>query len=209
MVGESGKSHTGEIYHYYKCASAKRKQGCKLKAVKQHWIEQAVVMTTIRQVLRDDVIDRISDTLVALQEQENTKLPSFQQQLRECEKAIQNMLNAIQAGILTSSTKQRLEELEARREELNLSIMQEQLQKPRFTKKQVVDWIDRFKYGNPDDLEYRKQIIDIFVNAVYVYEDRLVFTYNYKDGTEPVTLSDIEEAFGSDLSLVTPPVNSF
>ena len=114
------------------------------------------------------------------------------------------MLNAIMAGILTPSTKQRLEELESRKEELKLSILQEQLQRPKFTKEQIIAWISRFKYGDPDDLAYQKQIIDIFINAVYVYEDRLVLTYNYKDGTEPMTLTDIQEAFGSDLTCVAP-----
>lgn len=35
MVGESGKSHTGAIYYYYKCGNAKRKKGCDKKAVKK------------------------------------------------------------------------------------------------------------------------------------------------------------------------------
>lgn len=51
---------------------------------------------------------------------------------------IQNMLNHIAAGIITPSTKQRLQDLEARREELNVSILQEQLQKPRFIREQIV-----------------------------------------------------------------------
>ena len=205
LAGESGRSHTGEVYHYYKCSGAKRRQGCDLKAIKKRWIERAVVMATVQRVLKDDVIDAIADAMIRLQDAENTELPALQKQLQDCEKAIQNMLNAIMAGILTPSTKQRLEELESRKEELKLSILQEQLQKPKFTKEQVVSWISRFKYGDPDDLAYQKQIIDIFINAVYVYEDRLVLTYNYKDGTEPVTLTDIQEAFGSDLTCVAPP----
>ena len=138
------------------------------------------------------------------QDKESTLLPSLKQQLRECEKSIQNMLNAIEAGIITPSTKQRLQDLETRREELNISILQEQLQKPRFTKEQIVAWISRFKYGDPDDLEYQKQIIDTFVNSVYVYDDRLVMTYNYKDGTETISLDAVYQAFGSDLSSDAP-----
>ena len=149
-------------------------------------------------------LDKIADAIIALQDQESTMLPSLHQQLKEVEKSIQNMLNAIEAGIITPSTKQRLQDLEARREELNISILQEQLQRPKFTKAQVVAWIKRFKYGNPDDLEYQKQIIDVFVNSVYVYDDKLVMTYNYKDGTESITLKDIEKAFGSDLSSIAP-----
>ena len=65
-------------------------------------------------------------------------------------------------------------------------------------------WISRFKYGDPDDLEYQKQIIDTFVNSVYVYDDRLVMTYNYKDGTETISLDAVHQAFGSDLSSDAP-----
>ncbi len=63
------------------------------------------------------------------------------------------MICSLDAIGITSSTKQRLQDLEARREELNVSILQEQLQKPRFAKEQIVVWISRFKYSDPDDLE--------------------------------------------------------
>ena len=56
--------------------------------------------------------------LMELQEQENVNLPLYEQQLREADQGIQNLLNAIQQGILTKSTKGRLEELEAVKEEL-------------------------------------------------------------------------------------------
>lgn len=59
---------------------------------------------------------------------------------------------------------------------------------PKFTKEDIVDWISKYKYGNINDLDYRKEIIDTFVNAVFVYDDKLFLTYNYKDGSETLTL---------------------
>ena len=41
-----------------------------------------------------------------------------------------------------------------------------------------------------------------------MYDDRLVFTYNFKDGTETITLEDVEAALGSDLTQVPPPDRS-
>ena len=35
MVGESGKSHTGTMYYYYKCGNAKRKKGCDKRRLKK------------------------------------------------------------------------------------------------------------------------------------------------------------------------------
>ena len=49
------------------------------------------------------------------------------QQLVEIEKGINNMLNAIQAGIFTPSTKQRLDELEETKRQLEDSILQEEM----------------------------------------------------------------------------------
>ena len=33
---------------------------------------------------------------------------------------------------------------------------------------------------------------DARLNSVFVYDDKLVLTYNYKDGTETLTLQEIE-----------------
>ena len=43
----------------------------------------------------------------------------------------------------------------------------------------------------------------------YIYDDKLVFTYNFKDGTETITLEEIEAAFGSDLNQSAPSETSF
>ena len=115
------------------------------------------------------------------------------------------MLNAIQAGVLTPSTKERLDQLEARRSDLNVSIMQAELTRPKYTKLQIVEWISQFKHGDPNDLNYQKQIIDIFLNSIYVYDDRYVFTYNFHGGTETIPREAVEEAFGSDLTHLAPP----
>ena len=56
-----------------------------------------------------------------------------------------------------------------------------------------------------DDPEYQKQIIDIFLNSIYVYDDKLVFTYNFKEGTETISLAEIEAALCSDLTCPAPP----
>jgi len=205
MVGESGTSHTGRIHYYYKCGSAKRKKGCTKKAVKKDWIERIAVIWTVNRVLRDEEIHRIAADLVALQDREDLTLPAMRRQLDETEKAIDNMLNAIQQGVLTSSTKSRLEELERQKEELEISALQAQLQRPRYTKELVIDWISQFKYGDVNSRDYQMQIIDTFINSIYLFEDKIVFTYNFKGGTETISLADIEAALGSDLVGAPPP----
>jgi len=205
MAGESGTNSKKITYHYYKCSGAKRKLGCNKKSLKKHWIERIAVLLTVQRVLHDEEIDRIADALVALQSQENTILPALRSQLRECEIGINNMLNAIQMGIITASTKERLETLELQKKEISLRIAQEELERPIYTKESIVAWISQFKGGNIDDTEYQRQIIDIFLNSIYVYDDKLVFTYNFKGGTQTISLAEVEAALRSDLTCYSPP----
>lgn len=82
------------------------------------------------------------------------------------------------------------------------------MQRPVYTKDQIVRWMSRFKGGDISEPTYRKQIIDIFLNSIYVYDDKLVFTYNFKDGTETITLAEVEATLCSDLTCLAPPYES-
>ena len=205
MAGESGKGCKGIVYHYYKCSGAKRRLGCKKKAIKKHWIEETVVKLTVSKVLTDEAIDRIADAILVMQEQGDTMTPVLKQQLQQCEAEIRNVMKAIRQGIITETTKECLEDLETQRDSLKASILQLQLERRKFTKEEIVEWISKYKYGNINDLDYRKEIIDTFVNSVFVYDDKLVLTYNYKDGTETLTLKEIESVLSSNLTSMCPP----
>ena len=102
------------------------------------------------------------------------------------------MLNAIQAGVFTASTKQRLEEPENRKSELTVSLINEEIQKPLLTKEQINFWLERFRKTDITVYEQRQRLIDSFVNAVYVHDDKIVFTFNYKDGIKSISLSELE-----------------
>ena len=64
----------------------------------------------------------------------------------DAESGIQNMLNAIQAGILTSSTKERLEQLEETKRELEARIAEAKLAKPKI-KEEVIRFNRKGRFG--------------------------------------------------------------
>jgi hypothetical protein len=109
---------------------------------------------------------------------------------------------ALEECVLTSSTKQRLDELEESKNRLEEGILQEEIQKPLLTREQVTFLICRFREMDVTGQEQRQRLIDSFVNAVYLYEDKLVITFNYKDGTKSVSLTDVR---GSDLARFGAP----
>ena len=211
LCGESGTGRNG-VHHYYKCASVKKHSGdCHKKTVRKRWIEDLVV-GELMSFLRDDrTEDAIVDCVMRIQEEENRALPLLEQQLREAEAGIENMLQAIQQGVLTKSTKTRLEELEAAKERLELEIAEEKIGKPLLTPEFVHSWVQRFRKLDPKLPSHRKTLIDNFLNAVILFDDKLILSFNYREGTETITFADLNQAdvpafsAGSDMENVASP----
>ena len=206
MGGESGTSHMGNTYYYYKCGNAKRhgKAHCDLKAIRKEPLERFVVNTAIKVIFSDEIIERLIDLVMEAQQKENTRLPVLKDQLRDTEKRLANLLEAIEQGILTPTTKQRLDELEARKEALNTSILEEELKKPVLTREWIRFWLEKFRKGDVGSTEHQRQIIDTFVNSVYVFDDRVVLNFNFTDDAKTVTR---EEVLGSSAVDNAPPQN--
>ena len=119
------------------------------------------------------------------------------------------MLNAIQAGILTSSTKERLEQLEENKRELEARIAEEKLAKPKVTEEFIRFWLRRFRKLDMSLKDQRQALVDTFINAIYLYDDKVLITFNYKEGTQTVTFGEATEVAsegnGSDLDCIPAP----
>ena len=210
MFGECGTGRNKVVHHYYKCATAKRFKTCKKKTVRKEWLEDLVIAETMKLIQDNAVIDAIVAEVMELQDQENTTLPLLEKQMREVENGIENMLNAIQAGVLTNSTKLRLEKLEAQQKELEVRIAEEKIARPRLSENQIRFWLTRFRKLDPNVKSHRETLINTFVNAVYLYDEKVLITFNYKDGTKTITFDEIAakdalEGNGSDLGCFAPP----
>ena len=52
-------------------------------------------------------------------------------------------------------------------------------------------------------------LIDTFINAIFLYDDKMVITFNYKEGTKTITFAELQEAIsnknGSDLDCLAAP----
>ena len=211
LCGESGTSRTGIVHHYYKCVSVKKKRAeCHKKPVKKQWIEDLVVDETMKMVMDDKAIEAIVSMLMELQNRESSSLPLYEKELKDTEAAIDNMLNAIQQGIFNKSTKARLDELEATKDELENMIACEKLAKPKITEEQMMFWLHRFRKLDVSKKEHRQMLIDTFVNAIYLYDDKMLITFNYKDGTKTITFDEATTALankntGSNLDCLGAP----
>ena len=207
MVGECGTSKTGKTYHYYKCACRKQKGSCDKAPEPKTALENFVVMYVAHTLLTDESIDFIAEkTVEALRkEAENDSYTKeLKSNLREIEKQIANIINAIERGILTDSMKDRLNELEVDKADLEIAIKQDAISKKlMLTKEQVAYFLSALKNGDINDNDYKQKIIDTLVNSVYVYDD--------PDGGKRITVNlntsrnNSYTIKSSDFASLTPP----
>ena len=52
-------------------------------------------------------------------------------------------------------------------------------------------------------------LIDTFINAIFLYDDKMVIAFNYKEGTKTIAFAELQEAIsnknGSDLDCLAAP----
>ena len=194
MVGDSGTSKTGARHYYYSCIERKRRTGCTKKSVRKDVLENAVVSFVLDQVLCDEEIGRIADAVMALQAEEMKRSPlaAMEAEYAETKKKIDNINNAIAAGIWNSSTSVMLKELEDAAESLRASI-----EPLRYSQSQLMDrdrvlfFLHRFTTGDRNDPLLRRSIIDTFINSVYVFDDHLKIVINNVEGNRRIPLADL------------------
>lgn len=198
MVGDSGTSKNGNKYYYYSCINKKLKKSCKKKSIAKDELELMVVKDAKETILQDEIIEFIAENIVKLQEKEadTSVLDGLKREYKETKTALNNILNAIEKGIFNDTTKDRMLELEQRKEQLDFEISNEQyrLDTPKVTKEQIIYWLEKFKDGNIYDITYQRKIIDTFIHEVKIFEDKIIIAYNYsgKNRENSVFISDTE-----------------
>ncbi len=153
-----------------------------------------------------DIIEDFVNRTIAVLNQENTVLPLLRKRFAETQKGIDNLVNAIQMGIISPSTKQRLDELEREKAELSVEIIKEEMARPTITKESILCYFEQFRKLNTNKIEHRRRLIDSFVNAIFLYDDKMIITFNYREQTKTITFADLEKSgIGSDINAVAAP----
>lgn len=190
MIGDSGTSRNGAKHYYYTCSTKKHGGTCPKKSVRAAAIEDEVIRTTIQTILTDEMLEHIADKVMEYQARDTDSailIEQYKNQLKETETAIAGILRAVEAGMFSPSMKDRMDELEGQKAELNADIEREQINQQRVSRDEVLFFLSQFKGGDPDDPDYKQRLVDTFVNSVWLYDDKLVLTYNYSGDDNKIT----------------------
>ena len=195
MVGLSGTSKTGIMHFYYAC-TAQRKKLCTKKAVRKEWIENLVLKYAVGLIHDEKLLEFIAESTYQYYIEQNTDnayTDSLHSELENVNKSIKNLIRAMEVGILDDDTKARMDELGAQKAELQAAIADSKLQiNLGITKEHILYFLQRFKDFDYEDVECQKRLIGTFINSVFVYDDKVVITFNYSGDGRTITVKEID-----------------
>ena len=210
MVGICGTSKTGERHYYYLCQGKHNKSGCSKKNERKEKIEQAVINAVKAIIMDDETIDWIVAGYQKFMDdlRGQSAITAMEKELAETEKGIENLMRAIEMGIITDTTKARMMELEGNKKYLEVRIRIENRMFMDLDHDQLRFSIERFRDQNINDKAYQKELINTFIKAVYVYDDRLKIVLNRGPGDEvEVPFEEIATFEGEDIEASSVRIN--
>ena len=194
----TGTSKDTTIWRYYKCPSIKKNTGCQNKAMKKATLEQFVIDALFKRIVKPANIELLVKGILEKHKKklsDDTDLRYYERELATTNKALSNIVAAIEAGIFTETTKDRLQELEEKKHHLEENILVEKARvKEALSEKDIIQRIT-------SALKLKaKQAIEMLIQRVDVFKDRLRITLKYADGSPTDTPPDKEtdNPYGND-----------
>jgi DNA invertase Pin-like site-specific DNA recombinase/PBP1b-binding outer membrane lipoprotein LpoB len=200
MVGNSGNNKNGEKYTYYTCLSRnRRKQDCDLRNVQQKWIEDLVISISFKLLKENNGLEDLINDIYKKHQTENKEavlIKSLEKRREDALKASNNIIAAIEQGIITEQTKDRLKELEAEIAQYDFDIEQARQRNYSYlTTEKIREYFNKVISGDIEALKTREKIVKYLIREIILYNDYLVITYNFsdKDITKKTIPDDIDE----------------
>lgn len=197
MTGYAGTSKTGTVHNYYICNGRKQKK-CDKKTVQKDHIEN-LVLAKCREQLTDSNILKIAKEVAAVcaADYDGSMLKHLRGKLKETETAIDNLLKALELGQATDTIAARLTQRTIEKQDLDKEIAIELQSQIPLDERDILFFLTALKKGDTNDPKHQRMLINVFVVAVYLYDDKVTYILTIGDKTVSITdslLADIDKS---------------
>jgi len=213
MIGVCGRSKTGAMYYYYQCGNRNRSNGCRKKNERKDFLEWYVVEQTLQYILSPQRSEHIAKSLVAEYKKEfsDSKINSLERALQQIDRELEKLVDALidTPKVAHGKIHARMEALDAQKTDLEIDLARLRVANDiQITEKEILAWLHQFTIGDPTDIEFRRRIIDVFINSIYLYDDRIMIFYNIRDGKQVSYIDVVNATEESDETTEAPESSS-
>lgn len=188
MQGNKRKDKYGNDYISYRCGCRKQKRDCKNKEIKRDYLEEFVLTELEKHVLNDEAIPVLSKELnerIKTKSNDNQEmLNNLKSKLEKVNKEIENIFNAIMSGIVNNMLKDKLDELEQVKLNLEVKINELSIESNASESINITEDQIRSMFGSVKEfvltrnLPQCKKFISDYVKEVIVYRDHIEVIFN-------------------------------
>ncbi len=176
IIAVSGTSHTGHTKRYYRCSGKQNKNNCQKEIVRKDYLEDVVIKSILKQLNNPDTKNTIVKALLKYQQdqlKENYTLNILKKELKQVQTSLNNLVKAVEQGVVTKTTGQRIKELETQEENLQKSILTEKNKSAIIlTEKEIRDY-----YEEALKLE-QNLLITLLVKQIILFNDKIQIQFN-------------------------------
>ncbi len=177
ISAECGTTNQGKKRRYYKCLGKKRHTtNCNKQTIRKEISEDLVIKILIEQLNNPKTLDKIVNNILKVQESEdcgNILLTSLNKEKIEIQKILDNVMKAVEQGVVNNTTNKRMIELESKLEDIEKQIIVEKSKTNfKLTKEDIVTYLN-------DALKLETQLlINYIVNQIILFDDKMQIYFN-------------------------------
>lgn len=204
LKGYTGTSKTKAMHYYYTCKSK-----CEDSHTWKKTQLEDLVISAILEYLTGDRISKIAKKVSKIYNKNSDtkeKLKQLDIDYKKVCTSISNIMRAIEQGIITSTTKSRLQELEQQKEDIEVATAHLKITMPKFEQSHFEYTLKKLTKENLLSDESKLRLIETIVNRVVVYNDKIVVIFNFTDqfhNDDELSLDKIEKTIEECSSIVS------
>ena len=180
---ETGTARNGKVMHYYKCRGRKNRLGCHKETVAQETLEDLILDAVTEQLQQPKSMATLIDGVLKAQadaRESNAALKQLYYEKKKAETALQNIMAAVEKGVVTETTAKRMLEVEAALHDLTQKIACEKSKAPVLLSRED---ITRF-YAKALRME-PALLIHYLIRQIVLFDDKAEIYYNTPTDTTP------------------------
>lgn len=179
VIAESGSSHRGTRYKYYKCHTKKVKgKACELRNYRKQELEQLIIDKTKQYILTPTKIEEIAHMVVDKFNEglsNNIVLKCLEKELKQINSKINSIVKNMEQGIVSATIRETLYKLENDRADIALKIAEEKTKIDRpLNFEDVKNFISLFACKDYDDVFERNEFFNRFIKKVILFNDKVI-----------------------------------
>ena len=200
MTGVSAMSKNKTLHNYYKCVGV-TKHTCDKRTIRKQYLEDEIITAitgdgTERNkygVLTDEFIDMVAaETYTLIQAARNdSEIKRLENIIEDNKKAIDNLMQALMHGKATDIILSQVDRLENENKELADTVAMEKAMQMKYSYSDIRKWLLHFRTLDYSKTKHRKELINIFIYRVVLYDDKMKVLFHLKGGQKEELLLNL------------------